>query len=122
MRRSKSPVIVFQVEQTGAGDFVALTSDGTIFVQAKSFGVLHQNVIQAVSARMSNYPGKIMVRLQLARVSTSLLVGYTAALYAWLIEISLVLLHIFSKGEARHNRTCSVAGDNISFDSNRLAA
>lgn len=97
MTRRKLPEMIFQVEQTDEGGYVARTSDGSVFAQAQSFDLLKRDVIQAVSAHLSNHPGKIMVRLQLSRVSTSLLVGYMAAIYAWLLEISLVLLSVLSK-------------------------
>jgi hypothetical protein len=95
--RRKLAEMVFQVEQLDTGEFIARTSDNSIIARSESFEVLKRATVQAVSAHLKNYPGKVMIRLHLSRISTSLLVGYLAMLYAWLVEIGAFLLQIFSK-------------------------
>jgi hypothetical protein len=95
--RRKLPEMVFQVEQIDTGEYVARALDGSIIAQAERFEFLKRAVVQAVSAHLKNYPGRIMIRFHLSRVSTSLLVSYSAAVDAWLVEISMILLFCFSK-------------------------
>src|SRR3954469_15375807 len=95
--RRKLPEMVFQVEQIDTGEYVARALDGSIVAQAERFKSLKRAVVQTVSARLKDYPGQVMIRFHLSRVSTSLLVSYLAAIYAWLIEISVILWFCFSK-------------------------
>jgi hypothetical protein len=95
--RRKLPEMVFQAEQTDEGDFVARTADGLIIARSESFEVLKRATVQAVSVHLKNYPGKILIRLHLSKISTSLLVGYLAMIYAWMVEVGALLLQIFSK-------------------------
>jgi hypothetical protein len=90
------PELLILVEQTDKGDFVARTADGSIFAQAATYRELENSVIQSVGAHLKG-AGPIKIRLQLGKVSTSLLIEYMAALYAWLLEICLVLFHVFGQ-------------------------
>ena len=97
LRRHKLPEMVVQVEQINTGEFVARMSDGSIIAQSESFDVLKRTIVEAISAHLKNYPGKIIIRFHLSKVSTSLLVSYLAAIYAWLVEIGMIRLFCFSK-------------------------
>jgi hypothetical protein len=97
LRRSKLPELVIPIEQTGQGVFVARGPDGCIVAQADSFADLKLDVVRMISSRIPKGSGPITIRFQLGKVRTSSLIGYLATIFAWELEIGVILIHLCSQ-------------------------
>jgi hypothetical protein len=88
--------IVFLVEEALEGGFSARAANSSIFTQADDFDGLIHNAREAVAAHFDDFGEPIRIRFQFVRVRTSSLLYYLATIYAWLLEISVIVLHLFS--------------------------
>lgn len=95
-KSSRVNEIAFTIEQEAGGRYITRAADQIILVRADSVQELRTKVISAV--RLSLPKGsKVRVRFQFGCVRTLSLLGYLAAIYAWLVEIGVVLMSIFTK-------------------------
>jgi hypothetical protein len=85
---------VFIIDQVGKNKFIARTLDESIFTEAENFDSLKYNIIEAVQTHLDVDQSPINIRFQFRQVSTLSIIGYLAAIYAWLGEACVVLLHL----------------------------
>jgi hypothetical protein len=90
--------LVFPVEQEKDGSFVARATDKSVLVRAESVQELRTKIMAAIRLTLPRGT-HVRVRFQFGNVRTLSLIGYLAAIYAWLLELSVLLLHTFTKAK-----------------------
>jgi hypothetical protein len=91
--------LVFIIDQVEDNQFIAHCVDEAIFTEGDDFQSLQDNIIEAVETHLDPNYLPVKVRYQFRRVRTLSIIGYLAAIYAWMLEACVVLLHLFAKIE-----------------------
>jgi hypothetical protein len=91
--------LVFLIEETDKGGFTAQAIGESIFTDANGFDELKSNIIEAVETHLEPEQFPIRIRYRFGKVRTSSLIGYLAAIYAWMCELCVVLLHLFTNAK-----------------------
>ncbi len=88
--------LIFPIEQEKDGGFIVRAADKSVLVRGESMPELKGKTYFALRRTLPQ-GAQVRVRFPFEKVRTLSLIAHLAAIYAWILEITLLLLHCFTK-------------------------